>query len=115
MRRCTISSSSVTASSGIAYAAASSVRTGNWKNRYSCVVTTCVRAGISKNAGVPNSASASRNDMMKPAMIAGVTSGSVIERIVRHADAPSVDDASSSSTGSSSSPPATNVNVYGTL
>ncbi len=53
--------------------------------------------------------------MMKPAMIAGITSGSVIDRIVRHADAPSVDDASSSSTGSSSRPPATNVNVYGTL
>ena len=64
---------------------------------------------------MPNSAIASRKDMMNPAMIAGITSGSVIERIVRQADPPSVDEASSSSTGSSSSPLATNVNVYGTL
>ena len=111
MRRCSSNSPSVTPISGIAYAAASSVRTGNWKNRYSCVVTTCVRAGISRNAGVPNSASASRNDMMKPATIAGITSGRVTLRIVRQADAPRVEDASSSSTEISSSPPATNVNV----
>ncbi len=78
-------------------------------------MTTCVRAGISRKAGAPNSASASRNDMMKPPMMAGATSGRVIEVMVRHADAPSVDEASSRSTGSSSSAPATNVNVYGTL
>ncbi len=78
-------------------------------------MTTWVRAGISRNAGAPNSESASRNDMMKPPMIAGATSGSVICVSVRQADAPSVAEASSSSTLSSSSPPATNVNVYGTL
>ena len=50
-------------------------------------------------AGTPNEAIASRNDRMNPEMIAGATSGSVIERVIRNSPAPSVRAAFSYSLG----------------
>ena len=72
---------------------------------------TCVRAGISRNAGVPNSAIASRNGIRPPARIAGRTSGRVMRQVVRSQPAPRIAAERSASAGTSSSALETKANV----
>ncbi len=54
-----------------------------------------MRAGRARIAGVPNSATVSRNTTIAPPRIAGVTSGKVTRKVVRSPPAPRMLAASS--------------------
>ena len=72
-------------------------------------------AGNARIAGVPNSVIDCRNATRNPPSNAGNTSGNVTCNAVRHAGAPRIADASSSSLGIASSALAANVNTYGNV
>ena len=97
--------------SGIEYAAATPTWGGYSKNCHNWVVTTWKRPGSASKAGEPNSAMASRNTRMKAARMAGSTSGSVIEKVVRRLPEPRMFAASSISEETRSSADLVNTNT----
>ena len=97
--------------SGNERAAASPSCGGNWNRLQIFVVMVSMPAGSARIAGVPKSVIDCRKAIRKPASNAGMTSGSVTSSAVRHAGAPRIADASSSSLGMTSRLFATKVNT----
>ena len=112
---CVRSSATVMSKSGSDAAAASPSCGGNWKRLQILVVIVSMPAGSARIAGVPKSVIDCRKAMRKPARSAGTTRGSVTCAAVRHAGAPRIEEASSSSLGITSRLLAMNVNTYGNV
>ena len=96
---CARSSATVMSSSGSDTAAANPSCGGNWNRLQILVVIVSMPAGSARIAGVPNSVIDCRKAIRNPASSAGTTSGSVMSSAVRHAGAPRIAEASSSSLG----------------
>ena len=99
----------VSTRSGMAAAAASPRRGGNWNRLQILVVMTWKPAGSAMIAGEPNMVSDCRMAINVPASMAGSTSGMVTLRSVVIQSPPRMDDASSRSDGTLSSALATRV------
>ncbi len=110
---CVRNSTTVIRRSGSEAAAASPRRGGNWNRLQIFVVMVSMPAGSARIAGVPKSVIDCRKAMRKPASSAGTASGSVMCIAVRHAGAPRMAEASSSSLGMTSRLLATKVKTYG--
>ena len=108
---CALSNRTVMSSSGNETAAANPSCGGNWNRLQILVVIVSMPAGSARIAGVPNSVIDCRKAIRNPASSAGTTSGRVISSAVRHAGAPRMAEASSSSLGMTSRLLATKVNT----
>src|SRR5436309_2869561 len=112
---CARKSAAVVASSGGDAAAANPNCGGNWNRLQIFVVIVSMPAGSARIAGVPNNVIDCRNATMNPPSKAGSTSGKVTCSAVRHAGAPRIADASSSSLGIASRALAAKVKTYGNV